>query len=429
MSLDATKKDVILIVDDQPNNLKVISSVLGKEYSLSVANSGKNALQILERIKPNLILLDIMMPEMNGYEVCSIIKANSDLQDIPVIFLTAKSDIEDIVKGFDYGAVDYITKPFNIKEVRVRINNHLKLSHAREQILEQKRKIEDFNYQLLETQQELERRNEDLMIAQESVERHAHEVNIINQKLLESEYKLKESNEELTKTNLEKDKFFSIIAHDLRSPFSGLIGLLELMTEEMENLNSETRQEMIQSLLDSSKQVYTLLENLLEWSRLQRKKIVVVPQNLEIRQLISGIFSILSAQASAKSIALYNDVPELTIVYGDERMISTVIRNLLTNAIKFTYEEGRIDILLHDSSEKEITIAVKDNGIGMSEEIRSNLFKIGAKVSQHGTNKERGTGLGLVLCQEFADLNHGKLSVESEEGKGSTFYLTLPKGV
>jgi two-component system, sensor histidine kinase and response regulator len=367
-----------------------------------------------------------MMPEMNGYEVCEIVKQDEKTKDIPVIFLTAKSDIEDIVKGFDYGAVDYITKPFNIKEVKVRINNHLRLSHARELIIEQKREIEEANYQLLETQQELERRNEDLVLAQDAVETHAHEVNKVNQRLLESEYKLKQSNEELTKLNIEKDKFFSIIAHDLRSPFSGLIGLLEILTEEIDNLDEESRNEIIKSLFNSSKQVYTLLENLLEWSRLQRKKIMLNPQNHDIRRLISVILGILNAQAASKNLALHNHIPEDSIAYGDERMISTIFRNLLTNAIKFSYENSKIDVSLSEATEDELIFSVRDYGIGMSDEIRENLFKIGTKVSQHGTLNESGTGLGLVLCKEFADLNHGKVWVESEEGSGSTFFISLP---
>src|SRR6056297_2739106 len=132
-------KDLILIVDDQPNNLKVISSVLGDKYSISVANSGENALKILNKVTPQLILLDIMMPGMNGFEVCEKLKANEGTKEIPVIFLTAKTEISDLVKGFNYGAVDYITKPFNATEVKVRINNHLSLAHAKNQIKAQKK--------------------------------------------------------------------------------------------------------------------------------------------------------------------------------------------------------------------------------------------------------------------------------------------------
>ena len=127
-------KDLILVVDDQPNNLKLIANVLGQEYSLSIANSGINALKMLENGVPDLILLDVMMPEMDGFEVCKKIKENENTKNIPIIFLTAKSDIDDIVKGFDYGAVDYITKPFNLIEMKVRIKNHLSLYHAKQEI-------------------------------------------------------------------------------------------------------------------------------------------------------------------------------------------------------------------------------------------------------------------------------------------------------
>ena len=420
-------KELILIIDDQPANLKVISSVLGKRYSLSVADSGNKALEILNMVQPDLILLDIMMPEMDGYEVCSIIKNDSRLKDIPIIFLTAKNEIDDIVRGFELGAVDYITKPFNIAEVKVRVENHLNLAYARNKIIGQKKEIEDNNLQLIETQDELEKRNEDLMVAQEAIEKHAHEINVINQKLMESEYRLKQSNAELIKTNLEKDKFFSIIAHDLKSPFSGLLGLLKMLNDEGDSLDKETRQEMISSLFESSKRVYSLLENLLEWSRLERKSFQFKPSRIRANDLIKSIMVMIKTQADSKNISLINDVPDNAYFFGDDRMVSTIIRNLLSNAIKFTYDGGKVMIYLPEETDEYITIAVEDNGMGMSSRIREGLFNIGSKISQQGTHNEAGTGLGLVLSKEFAEINNGEISVESEENEGSTFYLTLPK--
>jgi len=426
MVIENRKMGIILVVDDQPNNLKVISSVIGNEYALSVANSGSKALQILEKSIPDLILLDIMMPEMNGYEVITAIKKDQRLKDIPVIFLTAKTDINDIIQGFDLGAVDYITKPFNIREIKVRIKNHINLAYSRKTILDQKKEIENYNNELLVAQRELEKRNEELVIAHDAIQKHAHEVNKSNQLLLESEYKLRKANKELNKANSEKDKFFSIISHDLRSPFSGLISLLELLKNEMDNLEPEERHDIITSLYQSAKQVYSLLENLLEWSRIQRKAVSYYPEKINVSLLVRNIFSILSAQATAKKIALNQSIPEDITVNADERMISTVFRNLMTNAIKFTYEDGEINFEFLENRDGYLTFSVKDNGKGMSEKIKAGIFQIGSKVQCQGTNQEPGSGLGLVLCKEFIDIHNGKIWVESIEGEGSTFFVSLP---
>lgn len=184
-------KNIILAVDDQPNNLKVIAGVLGDEYQLSIANNGHNALKILDKLVPDLILLDIMMPGMDGFEVCHEIKLRPQLKDIPVIFLTAKTEISDIVKAFEAGAVDYIFKPFNPLEVKARVNSQLQLFHT-------SRQLKELNYKLAVSQQELEL-----------------------------------TNVKLEMLNKQKDKFFSVIAHDLKTPFNNVIALTGLISESL----------------------------------------------------------------------------------------------------------------------------------------------------------------------------------------------------
>jgi len=157
------KKDLILIVDDQPNNLKIIASILNKKYILSAASNGYSALNILKKIKPDLILLDVVMPEMNGFETCKKIKANRKSKDIPIIFLTAKTDIEDVIKGFDLGAVDYFSKPFIPKEILSKIENHLNLSRAKKTISKQKLKLKSLNLKLLEAKKDLAQAKHELM--------------------------------------------------------------------------------------------------------------------------------------------------------------------------------------------------------------------------------------------------------------------------
>lgn len=386
-------KDLILVVDDQPNNLKVIASVLSEEYRLSLAKTGMAALKILERYKPELILLDIMMPEMDGYEVIKKIKADDRLKEIPVIFLTAKTDIDDIVKGFDLGAVDYITKPFNAKEVKIRIKNHLNLAHAKREIQKQKAEIEEYN-----------------------------------EKLIESEYRLKKTNRDLATSNKEKDKFFSIIAHDLKSPFGGLLGLLDLLNDDAQEFDESQKKEMIKALFDSARNVYRLLENLLEWSRVQLESTKFKPDIIYPGQITDGIFGALGAQASNKKITLSNNITRDLSLYADSMMIGTIIRNLLSNAIKFTNAGGKIEISAK-SDDNEVEFCVEDNGIGMDETVKSKLFRINEHVTNPGTADELGTGLGLILCKEFAEIHGGKIWAESEIGGGSRFYFSIPVNI
>lgn len=427
MELNRTKSGNILVVDDQPNNLKVISSVLNEEYNLSIANSGEKALKILEKIKPDLILLDIMMPDMDGYEVCKRIKLNKDLWEIPIIFLTAKTDIEDIIKGFDYGAVDYITKPFNIKEVKVRIKNHLNLAFAKNTIIHQKTKLEEYTLQLEQTQIELEKRNEDLVIAHDAVEEHASRIVKMNQVLMESEYNLKEMNKELIKSNSEKDKFFSIIAHDLKSPFSGLLGLLEMLVNNESDFSEDDRRDVISSLYFSAKNVYSLINNLLEWSRMQQNSIQFVPIETYVSEFLTPVIELSELKAKEKNIKILNKIPENTRVTVDAMMAATVFRNLISNAIKFSNEGTTITLEAEDINDKYYEFCVVDEGVGIDEIIKNKLFRIDEHITNIGTHNESGTGLGLILCKEFINKHGGEIGVESEVDKGARFYFTLPK--
>lgn len=384
MTSESVEKDVILVVDDQPANLKVISGVLSNKYALSVANSGERALKILEVLKPGLILLDVMMPEMDGFEVCKRIKANKSTSEIPVIFLTAKTETEDIVKGFEYGAVDYIFKPFNANEINVRIQNHLKLSNAKRLIAEQ-------NAELEKIKEELEK-----------------------------------TNLALKKTVAEKDKFFSIIAHDLKTPFNGLLGLLGILTEEKQTISEKSRDEMLATLYQSTKNVFSLIENLLEWSRTQRKAVSFSPKRIRPYDIVASVKSLLDAKLNMKNIVFANNIASMLEIDADEMMLSTVFRNLVSNALKYTPRNGTITISAATETPGMISFRITDNGMGMTKETMDKLFKLDTHISLPGTENERGTGLGLLLCKEFVEMHHGTISVKSEEHKGTEFTVNLP---
>ncbi len=371
------RKPLVLVVDDMPRNLQILSTILDNEgYDITFANNGRQAIEVANSASPDLILLDVMMPEMDGFEACKILKSTKKTKDIPIIFITGRSQSEDIIEGFKAGAVDYVTKPFNTIEMVSRIHNHLELKLSKDRIIESNLKLEEYR-------------------------------------------------KELEQTINAKDKFFSIIAHDLRGPFSGFIGLSAMLMEDYEELGKEDVIDISSSLNNSAKQLYELLENLLEWSRSQMGKIEYHAINLDLYELVVKINSLLEAKAKEKSIQLINEVKANTYVFADSNMINTILRNIVSNALKFTEEGGQITInsVLKDNMQY---VSVTDTGVGMSEDAMEKIFQIDSKYTTPGTNAEKGTGLGLILCRELIERLGGTISVSSTLGKGTTFTFTLP---
>lgn len=234
-----------------------------------------------------------------------------------------------------------------------------------------------------------------------------------------------EKNRELAEMNAAKDKFFSIISHDLKNPFNSLIGFSELLVKGFHKYSPEEIQRNIKIIYDVSHKTYKLLETLLEWSRAQSGKIDFNPQYLSLNDLISATISLVNDMAEAKNISITSHISDHLIIYADSNIISTVLRNLITNSIKFTNRNGSITINVKHSG-PEIGISVIDTGIGMKEDLINRLFRMTEKVNSNGTENEKGSGVGLLLCKELLSRHSGKISVESEPGKGSEFKFTLP---
>ena len=248
---------------------------------------------------------------------------------------------------------------------------------------------------------------------------------IINRKRAEDEIKLK--NEELSKINSEKDKFFSIIAHDLRSPFSGFLGLTHIMAEELPSLSMSQIQELAIDMKNSATNLYSLLENLLKWARMQRGLIPFTPEVVHLLPMVDECITIALEPAKNKGIDITYDIPENTEIFADSYMLQTVIRNLVSNAMKFTPKGGKINVSAKTTDDnKSVEIFIHDTGIGMNQSMVRNLFRLDVQTSRPGTEGESSSGLGLLLCKEFVEKNGGKIWVESEEGKGSTFHFTIP---
>ncbi len=236
-------------------------------------------------------------------------------------------------------------------------------------------------------------------------------------------------NRELQETNAEKDKFFSILAHDLRNPFNALLGYTELLTEEYDSLSPADITTAIGSLRKSSLNLYRLLENLLEWSRIQRGSISFDPRPVNLRTIVNEIHNIVSESASKKQITIQIDIPDDIAVMADPHMVSTIIRNLVFNAIKFTRDGGTIMLSAHVDDPSFVEIRIEDNGIGMSREILNNLFRLDGKSNRPGTAGEASTGLGLIICKDFVDKHGGRISATSTEGAGSTFTVTFQRSL
>ncbi|MDX9746889.1 MAG: hybrid sensor histidine kinase/response regulator [Paludibacter sp.] len=355
----------ILIADDAPANLKVLSEILRLEgYKVRPVLNGTQALEAAELMEPDLILLDIMMPDINGYEVCKQLKSNPKLKEIPVIFISALSDTDSVIQAFAVGGVDYVTKPFKAEEVKVRVSTHLKI---------------------------------------------------------------RMQSKELQQLNTTKDKLFSIISHDLRGPFGNFSQVLDLLSEDLE-FSDPVKMRLFDELRTTSKSVMYLLDNLLNWSRSQSKRLSIDPQDVIINLAVMESIRLLKPVANAKNISLDFLADNVYTVFVDTNSLSLIFRNLVSNAIKFTNPGGKIvvSVALDEKDSSMVRVSVTDNGIGMNEEVVARLFRQGQHFTTYGTNNEKGSGLGLLLVNDFVAYNHGVLSVESKEGEGTTFSFTLP---
>ena len=356
-------KPLVLIVDDAAKNLQVLGTILKEEpVDIAAAMSGKQALAVIEKTRPDLILLDVMMPELDGFATIRQLKSDPETAEIPVIFLTARTETDDIVEGLQLGAVDYITKPFNGTELLTRVRNHLEL---------------------------------------------------------------KQSRDALKEANAAKDKFFSIISHDLRTPFAVMIGFTEYLIDNHNRIEKERALELYQDILSISKRSHQLFENLLQWARSQAGRIEFEPVSLNIREIVHEVVSLMKNRAREKGIRLTADVADNLIVFADRNMLSTILRNLTSNAIKFTFAGGCVEIATRREN-GGYRVCIIDDGVGIPKPVQKKLFRIDEHLTTQGTDHEEGAGLGLILVKEFVERHGGKITVESEEGKGAKFILDFP---
>lgn len=361
----------ILIVDDIQSNIILLQTILNHNgFQTITAMSGNEGLIKIINETPDLVLLDVMMPDISGYEVASRVKSSPATRDIPIMFVTALSDPNDIVKGFEHGCNDYITKPFNGAEILTRIKYQLTIVASHRIIVKQ--------------------------------------------------------NEELQNVIKSRDKLYSIIAHDLRSPLSSMKMALDVLVSCLDKENiGDDMYELLTSTDQTSEELFMMLDNLLKWTKTQLGKLNVVFQNIDFGQIVAGVVETLSPITSLNNITLTLDNKCEGTVYADADMIKTILRNLIINAMKFSHNGYSIDIITH-SDENYSVCEVRDHGIGISEKNQEALRQ-SISITTVGARKEEGSGLGLQLCREFTQKNHGEFWFTSKEGEGSSFFFSIPK--
>ncbi len=386
---------VILCVDDEIlvlDSLKEqLQNAFEDEFIIEIAESAEEALEIYDELSAEkmafpVIIADFIMPNIKGDELLSQLHRKSPATR--KIMLTGQASIEGVSNAVNKANLyRYINKPWDKEDMILTIKEALK-SYELEEEIKQK------NIELSELNQGLEQ-------------------------------KVAERTKQLEELNQTKDKFFSIIAHDLKNPFNTLIGFTELIKENIDSYTREEVQKYITILHETAESGYALLENLLEWSRSQTGAIKMEPGIIDIKTLSNELISLLENSAKKKQVYIINQIKDGIKAFADYNMIHTILRNLISNAIKYSNADGEI-ILSSKEQENMMVYSVKDNGVGIIESNIENLFRIDKSLSTKGTNNESGTGLGLILCREFAEKNGGKIWVESEQGKGSTFFFSIP---
>jgi signal transduction histidine kinase len=375
-------KGKVLVIEDSESIRGYIQKVL-KFSGLETegAEDGTSGLKKTETFMPDIVLCDIVMPGIDGFEVCKRLKSNELTKDIPIIFLSSITQSKDIVKGFELGIVDYVTKPFNDYELLSRVNTHIDVKKSRDIIDLQRNELKKIN-------DELDSRNT-----------------------------------QLQKLNDSKDKIFSIISHDLRGPIGSFENVLEILSGDM--LSEIEKSELMAELKEQSKSIHQMLENLLQWSLSQRKEIYFKPLIVSISEIAESVVHLLSSSARKKNIEIELSVDEDCEAFADPDMLNLIIRNLISNAVKFTPENGLITFSAYCKT-GYVEFHVKDTGVGIPEENIDKIFKDNEYFTTRGTNYEKGSGLGLRLCQEFVEKHGGKIWAERRKDMGTDFIFTIP---
>jgi two-component system, sensor histidine kinase and response regulator len=371
------RKPVIMIVDDQPLNLRLFQEIVSDQgYRVLMFSSGPAALKALAKVMPDVILLDIMMPEMGGFDVCRHLKADDRLRRIPVIFISALNDTSNKVKALAEGGVDYVTKPFKAGEVLARIRTHLRIRQQQVQIEAQKQKL-----------QESFRRLSDLETL--------------------------------------RDNLVHMVAHDMRSPLLAVTGHARMILSDLEGAGYDRPAQDAQTILDLCSTLQKMISTLLDISRLEDCQMPLNIQAGDPGELISRVVTALGVLADDDAAVVWHPPEEKMMALFDEEITHRVLENLLVNAVNCIGKSGHVQISAV-SAETGMKIMIADNGPGIAPELQDHIFEKFARAAAGPKENGHSTGLGLAFCKLAVEAQGGEIGVKSEVGKGSTFWFTLP---
>ena len=372
MSTETTCQDVasILMVDDNPVNLQVLNSMLKQSgWRPRPVTSGQLGLQAARNEPPDLVLLDVNMPEMNGYEVCEQLKADTRLAGIPVIFVSALGETMDKVRGFAVGGVDYITKPFQLDEVRARVTAHLELRRQRRE--------------------------------------------------------LQASYDKLCESERLRDSLVHMIVHDLRSPLTAISAYLQLFGQEAkEKLGAET-QEDIASAMHATRNMVRMINGILDVSKMEAQMMKLDLRECDLVQVVGQSLDDLESLVGARRLAFERPAAPARVL-ADQEIVSRIVQNLLANAMRFTPADGEIRVGVVVEAE-HVRVFVADTGPGIPPDFRESIFDKFVQLDGSALHRNRTTGLGLAFCKLAVEAHGGRIGVDSELGKGSSFWFTLPR--
>ena len=363
----------ILIVDDDRLNIRVLGGILKADgYVLAEANSGENALELYANFRPDLVLLDVIMPGIDGFETCRRIRKEYGDKSAPVIFITAKSDSDDVVEGLTAGGVDYLPKPFKPKEVLARIRSHLQ-----NQILSEQRKM------------------------------------LVDQ---------------LSKASAEKNRFLGMAAHDLRNPLASIRGIAEFLTEGVAGPLTPEQTDLINSIHGAAQSMLVMVNELLDVATIEAGVLNLSLEIYDLGDLIAKSVSMIHREAlKKKTHVIFEPPPQPVTLKIDPAKMKQVIDNLLSNAVKYSPPGSTIrTFVTPNESNSTCSFSVRDQGPGIPHDERDKLFKDFSRLSSKATGGEKSTGLGLAICRKIVDAHHGQLVAENLPDRGCEFRVTIP---
>jgi signal transduction histidine kinase len=374
--------DTILIVDDIPDNIDILVEKLKDRYRLKVATDGLSALRLAAAPPPDLILMDIMMPETDGLEVCRRLKADPATKDVPVIFISGLKQAADKVAGLRCGGVDYITKPFQCDEVLARVETHLELQRLR---------------------REQERQNRELADKNQAIQKNY---------------------ERLQQLEQQRDNLVHMVVHDMRSPLMGLDGGLELLREELADSLNDTQREDLRMAMEASKQLIQMTDSLLDVSRLESGAMPLERKNCDLRDIVTRAIEQLGLQVKEHSFR-YDPPPQPMVAFCDYDVTVRIVSNLVGNSLKFTPSGDSVRVALA-SDDATVRVSVIDTGPGIPQDSQQSIFDKFGQVKTRQQGQKHSAGLGLTFCKLAVDAQGGRIGLESEVGLGSTFWFILP---